>query len=145
MSVRRFALSRFGTSPSPWEQPQIVHNLLRRHLVINRDHFGNLAQQPPLCVLYAPGNTGGTHTGLLGVKLGGGGEPFPFSAQRVEDGQESSAAHLTTQSSVANLSGCVETFSNIAQSSTVFLNDSKSMNSWDNGIAEEDNDSEGNI
>jgi len=50
-------------------QPQIVHNLLRRYLAIYRDHFRNPAQQPPLCVLYVPSNTGGTDTGVLGVKL----------------------------------------------------------------------------
>jgi hypothetical protein len=74
----------------PKLQPQIVHNLLQRHRAINRDHSQNLAQQPPLCVLYAPSNTGGTHTGVLDVKLGDSEETFLLLYTADETGGEGS-------------------------------------------------------
>jgi len=71
------------------------------------------------------------------VKFGDSGETLLIQCTANENRQESSAAHFTTQKSVTTLSRRVENFS-IAQSSTAFLNNSKSTNSWDNRITEED-------
>jgi hypothetical protein len=102
------------------------------------DHFRNLAQQPSLCILYTPSNTGGTHTGAFDVKLGDSEETFLIlcTADEKRAGVLSSALHHTKL--VACLSRLVENFSSIAQSSTEFLNNSQSTNPWDNRITEKD-------